>query len=585
MTDLSRRRLLTLSGGVAAGSLLPPSVHAALAEPARPGGLNAIEHVVILMQENRSFDNYFGTLRGVRGFSDPAALKGIFEQSGVMPFSARAAAERANRPGSDIQYLGSLDHSWEGGQAAWANGWNNGWVPAKSKSTMAYYDREDIPFQYELADTFTLCDAYHSSVFGPTNPNRLYMWSGNVGYEPGTQDRVVGNDAYDEDNHPGYTWTTYAERLESHGVSWKTYQEWDNYQDNALEFFVRFKEIARKALKPLGLRSMDRFYANLFKASPADRETMLQQLAAGVQTLDKAERSLYDRALARVRPGELAKAFRADIEAGKLPKVSYLVPSAADSEHPSASSPAASAKLTYDVLDAIASNPKVWAKTALILTFDEFDGYFDHVPPPIPPAARTEEFHDGKPIGFGFRVPTTVVSPWSVGGYVCSETFDHTSVIQFLERWTGVHEPNISPWRRTVAGDLTSAFDFRHGGRKPQLETPGPVPAPVPRWTPAPPAEQSIPKQEPGTRPARPLPYRPEAWAKREGKTLVLTLRNFGTQSAHFAIYPYNKEFAAPKHVDVLGLQIVRIPLPGKDYHVEVHGPAGFKRTFSSRVG
>jgi phospholipase C len=89
MTELSRRRLLTLSGGVAAASLLPPSVHAALAAPAPPGGLDAIKHVVVLMQENRSFDNYFGTLRGVRGFGDQSALKGVFQQSGVWPFSAR----------------------------------------------------------------------------------------------------------------------------------------------------------------------------------------------------------------------------------------------------------------------------------------------------------------------------------------------------------------------------------------------------------------------------------------------------------------------------------------------------------------
>jgi phospholipase C len=581
MTDLSRRRLLTVSAASAAASLLPPSVHAALAEPAPPGGLDAIEHVVILMQENRSFDNYFGTARGVRGFADPAALRGIFEQSGVMPFSAREAAERGGRPGSDIQYLGSLDHSWEGGQAAWAAGWNNGWVPAKTKSTMAYYDRADLPFQYELAETFTLCDAYHCSVFGPTNPNRLYMWSGNVGYEPGTKRRVVGNDAYDEDNHPGYSWTTYAERLETRGVSWKTYQEWDNYQDNAVEFFARFKEIARKALVPAGgLKSMDRFYANLFRATPDVQEQMLAQLASGVATLNKADRSLYERGLARVRPGQLAASFRADVRAGKLPGVSYLVPSAADSEHPSASSPAASAKLTYDVLDALASNPAVWAKTVLILTFDEFDGYFDHVPPPVAPVSQQDEYFDGKPIGFGFRVPTTIVSPWSVGGYVCSETFDHTSVIRFLERWTGVREPNISPWRRTVAGDLTSAFDFRHPGRKPALDTPGPVPAPVPRWTPAPPAEQSIPRQEHGSRPARPLPYRPDAWAKVEGRTLVLTLRNLATRSAHFAVYPYGGEFDAPRHYDVLGLQIVRIPLPGRKYEIEVHGPAGFKRVF-----
>jgi phospholipase C len=253
-----------------------------------------------------------------------------------------------------------------------------------------------------------------------------------------------------------------------------------------------------------------------------------------------------------------------------------------DSEHPSASSPAASAKIMYDVLDAIASHPDVWAKTVLIITFDEFDGYFDHVPPPVPPPSRTEDFFDGKPIGLGFRVPTTVVSPWSVGGFVSSETFDHTSVIQFLERWTGVREPNISDWRRTVTGDLTSTFDFRHGAHRPSVDKPGPVPAPVPRWKAQPPANGALPQQQPGTRPARPLPYRPEAWARVEGRTLVLTLRNFGTKSAHFTIYPYGGELPAPKHLDVLGLQIVRIPLSSKKYSIEVHGPAGFKREFTA---
>jgi phospholipase C len=252
-----------------------------------------------------------------------------------------------------------------------------------------------------------------------------------------------------------------------------------------------------------------------------------------------------------------------------------------DSEHPSASSPAAGAQLMYDVLDAIASHPEVWAHTALFVTFDEFDGYFDHVPPPVPPVERTEEFYQGKPIGLGFRVPTTVVSPWSVGGYVSSETFDHTSVIQFLERWTGVREPNISDWRRTVAGDLTSTFDFRRASRQAEVSAPGPVPAPVSRWRPSPPADQSLPKQEPGSRPARALPCRPEAWAKVEGRTLVLTLRNFGTRSAHFTVYPYGGELAAPRHVDVLGLQILRIPLAGTTYSLEVHGPAGFRRTFT----
>ncbi|MFD1051806.1 alkaline phosphatase family protein, partial [Kibdelosporangium lantanae] len=198
-----------------------------------------------------------------------------------------------------IQYLGSLDHSWEGGQRAWANGWVDQWVPAKTSATMAYYDRRDIPFQYELAETFTLCDAYHCSVFGPTNPNRMYLWSGKIGYEPGTTRRAVGNDAYDEDTHPGYDWTTYAERLEAHGVSWKTYQEWDNYQDNGVEFFKPFKAVMRKALKPAGgLLSLTTFYAKLAEATPDVRRQMLADLDKGVKTLTPRERSLYERGLA-----------------------------------------------------------------------------------------------------------------------------------------------------------------------------------------------------------------------------------------------------------------------------------------------
>lgn len=598
MTDLTRRRLLTLSaataGGVVAGSLLPPSLHQALATPARPGGLAAIEHVVILMQENRSFDNYFGTLRGVRGFGDPAALElpsgaPIFTQpsgaGAVLPFSARVAAEQANRPGSDIQYLGSRPHGWTDGQQAWAGGWNNGWVAAKSASTMAYYDRADIPLQYELAETFTLCDAYHCSLFGPTNPNRLYLWSGTVGYEPGTRRRVVGNDAYDEDNHPGYDWTSYPERLQRAGISWQTYQEWDNYQDNGVEFFASFKAIARAALAVAGgFRSLDSFYAALFRADPPTRQDMLAKLERGVAALPPAQRSLYQRGLRRVAPGQLAASFRANVEAGRLPRVSYLVPSAADSEHPSASSPAASAGLIYDVLDAIASSPEVWSRTVLLITFDEFDGYFDHVPPPVPPVDRTEEFSDGKPLGLGFRVPTTVVSPWSVGGFVCSETFDHTSVVRFLERWTGVAEPNISPWRRAVAGDLTTAFDFAGGAPNPAVTQPDPPPAPVARWTPEPPATGTMPEQEPGTRPARPLPYRPEASATMDGRTLVITLRDKGRRGSHFAIYPYEGELKAPKHLVVCGTHVERIRLRRGSYRVVVHGPAGFRRELAGRI-
>jgi phospholipase C len=122
--------------------------------------------------------------------------------------------------------------------------------------------------------------------------------------------------------------------------------------------------------------------------------------------------------------------------------------------------PAAGADFVASKIEAIAANPKVWAKTVFILTYDENDGLFDHVPPPSPLAGTTDEFVGGLPIGAGFRVPTIIVSPWTAGGWVCTERFDHTSTLRFLERFTGVAEPNISDWRRRTFGDFTSAFRF-----------------------------------------------------------------------------------------------------------------------------
>lgn len=123
--------------------------------------------------------------------------------------------------------------------------------------------------------------------------------------------------------------------------------------------------------------------------------------------------------------------------------------------------PADGAAFVANKIDAIAANPDVWAKTVFILNYDENDGLFDHVPPPVPPPGTPHEFVDGLPVGCGFRVPCIIVSPWTAGGWVCSETFDHTSVLRFLEASTGVRETNITDWRRRTFGDLMSAFRFR----------------------------------------------------------------------------------------------------------------------------
>ncbi|MBN6040851.1 phosphocholine-specific phospholipase C [Amycolatopsis sp. 195334CR] len=600
MPELSRRRVLATTGAAVAGSLLPPSLHAAMAAPMRRGrGLADVEHVIVLMQENRSFDHYYGTLRGVRGFGDahPLPLPGggdVFNQPNpaggvVLPFSLREGAARAGRDPDDIQYLGDLDHSWGGSGKAWAKGWNNAWIAAKGPATMTYYDRADIALQYELADTFTICDAYHCSIFGSTNPNRNFLMTGTTGFEPNGS-RAVTNAAYSYD-HPGYSWTTYPERLQAAGVSWRIYQEWDNFTDNAVEYFVPFKKIGHKILAgvPGGYRTTEEFYFALFDKSPEERKALLAKFDEGVAGLTAAERELFDRALFRGEPESLAGRLRADIAAGTLPKVSWLVPSAADSEHPGASTPVGSANLIYDVLDAIAADQETWSKTVLLLNFDENDGYFDHVPPPVPPATAPDDADHagGQPLGFGPRVPMTVVSPWTIGGYVDSTVYDHTSVIRLLEKWTGVAEPNISAWRRTVAGDLTGAFDFDRAGQPPSVAKPGPVPEPISRWHPTPPAEQALPTPEPGRRRARALPYQASvSGGLTPGGELAISLHNGGAAAAHFAIYAYTGELVEPAHRDVTGTLTETLPNKGDEYRVLVQGPnRGWWELRGSRSG
>ncbi|NMM91763.1 phospholipase C, phosphocholine-specific, partial [Rhodococcus sp. SRB_17] len=491
------------AAAVAATSMLPPSLQRAMASPVPPGGLDSIEHVVLVMQENRSFDHYYGMLRGVRGFGDlnSLTLRGggsALEQPGpngpVLPFPIRDSAAAQQM---DTQNVTGLDHSWEGGHNALADGWHDGWIEAKTASTMAYYDRQDMPFHYELADAFTICDAYHCSVPTSTSPNRNYWVSGYTGFEPaglnplGSMDslgsagssepggpggRAVTNAAYNP-WHAGYDWSTVPERLQAAGISWKTYQEWDNFQDNNLEYFTTFKKVGAQLLSmiPFQVQTLAGLYLALPELPAAAQDAAVRAVERAADGLSPADRQLYDRALFRSRPGTLAAEFRKDVESGTLPQVSYLVPSEVDSEHPSGSSPAASATLLYQVLDAIASDPALWAKTAVIVNFDENDGFFDHVPPPRPPLSVGSEWVGGQPLGLGPRVPMTIISPWTVGGFVCSQVFDHTSVNQFLEKRFGITQPEIDPWRRTVSGDLTSAFDFANPRSRPNVTRPQPT--------------------------------------------------------------------------------------------------------------
>ncbi|MEU9763540.1 phosphocholine-specific phospholipase C [Streptomyces sp. NPDC047987] len=580
MTEINRRRFLHIAGATTGFAALSGSIDRAAAIPAarRTGTVQDIEHIVVLMQENRSFDHYFGSMKGVRGFGDPRPVtlpsgKPVWHQASggkeTLPY----------HPDADdlgMQFIAGLDHDWAGGHNAFNNGKYDNWIPAKGVGTMAYLTRDDIPFHYALADKFTICDDYHCSFIGATDPNRYYMLSGHVGNDGTGGGPVLGN------QEAGYGWTTYAERLEKAGISWKVYQDigdgldaaggWGwindayrgNYGDNSLLYFNNYRN-----------------------AKPGD--------------------PLYEKA----RTGTNAKAgdgyfdiLKADVKAARLPQISWIAAPEAFSEHPNWPANYGAWYISH-VLDALTSNPEVWSRTALFITYDENDGYFDHVVPPYPPASAAQglstvdtalDHYRGSigyaagPYGLGQRVPMIVVSPWSTGGYVCSETFDHTSILRFMEARFGVQETNISPWRRAICGDLTSAFDFSlEITDLPDLpDTAGYAPPDRDRhnsYVPRPPSQGTLPRQEAGARPSRPLAYAPYVDGAADLTTgkYKLTFSAGGQAGAAFQVRsqkrtdgPWTYTAAAGKPVSDSWNSVYS----GGSYDLTVHGPNSFLRTF-----
>ena len=578
MPVLDRRTFLA-SAALAAGlGVLPPAIARALDIPAkrRTGTIADVEHVVILTQENRSFDHYFGTMRGVRGFSDRfAAPNGtggtVFVQPDEHDPKKQIAPFRFDTT-ADFHAMraSGTPHTWSDAHAAWDHGRMANWPAAKHNHAMGHFTREDIPFQYALAEAFTICDAYHCAIHAGTDPNRLFLWTATVDAAGQHNGPVIYN-AYDkidsdEHGHGGYTWVTYPERLSAAGVTWQVYQNAsDNFDDNPLVGFKLYR-VADKA-----------------DGGP------LQELAA---------RSL------RTRDLDLLKA---DVLADTLPQVSWVVAPADYSEHPGPSSPAEGADYTARVLDALTANPEVWSRTVLLINFDENDGYFDHVPPPAPPSTLAGQTlgdsqvdtsgeyiadKDGvlKPSGLGPRVPLYVVSPWSKGGFVNSQVFDHTSVIRFLETRFGVYEPNITPWRRSVCGDLTSCFDFANpdGGAFHDLPATAEAAAKAKGYllttTPDAPDVLIMPEQEKGQRPARPLPYVIEANIVHGGRPFfdIELVNNSPDVAVVFQVY--DLQHWPRRHAVAAGnrMKVAVVPQDGVQL-AHIIGPNGFARVIGAK--
>ncbi|GAA5130561.1 phospholipase C, phosphocholine-specific [Luteolibacter yonseiensis] len=727
---LSRREFLQkaamLSGGLGALAATPPSILKALGiEPRKGSTFMDAEHVVILMQENRSFDHAFGTLRGVRGFEDPRAI----DQPGGNPVWLQTdgrgdvyAPFNLDIHGSKATWMGDLPHDRDSQVAAGNGGKHDQWLKVKQSGreayaalplTLGYYDRSDIPFYHAFADAFTVCDQHFSSVQTCTTPNRLFLWTG-TNRDPRNPEAEPCLDNDQADHRTNVDWTTFPERLEDCGVSWKIYQNeidlptgleddeasWlSNFGDNTMEYFsqyhVRFspahvahveKQIAALSRQLAGpvdpavepgeaekrrekqLAALARLQEELAACSPEAfrqlpvREQNLHKKAFTTNTGDPLQRKL---ATLRYREGETEREvhvpagdvlhqFRKDVDGGRLPTVSWLVAPENFSDHPSA--PWYGAWYVSEVLEILTRDPEVWKKTIFILTYDENDGYYDHVPPFIPPhtdhpasGAASKgidtalEFDgQGHAMGLGYRVPMVIASPWSRGGNVCSEVFDHTSVLRFLEVFLAgkktsgrVVEPNISNWRRTVCGDLTSAFgpltDATEGD--PEAVARDTFVEGIHRagFSGSPDSHRSLtaeeisrirgnartspllPLQEPGTRPSRALPYELHAEGRldRVAGTFAIALEaaagTFGRKNAGapFQVYApgaYRSDQAIgdsdargpDEHArrwsyavatgDRVGYAWPLEAFEGGLYHLRTYGPNGFHREYRGNL-
>ncbi|MGV3478833.1 MAG: phosphocholine-specific phospholipase C [Sphingobium sp.] len=592
----SRRNFLKAAGVAGSLAAIPASIGRALAIPARrtTGTIKDVRHIVILMQENRSFDHYFGTMKGVRGFGDrhPIPLPGgkpVWAQHNgareLPPF--HLDTERTNAlkvPGTP--------HSFADAQAAWDQGRFGRWPKFKTDYSMGYYRREDIPFQFALAEAFTICDAYHCSITTGTDPNRIVFWSGSA-FDPAMRARGINcRDTHSEPNNlrcwikgalpePGYTyagnaleWPTIPEVLEAAGNDWRIYQDPNDNWTGAMHGGLAFR----------GFREA------------------------------KPDSALYRRGMSEFSLERLAQ----DVRDGALPAVSWVLPPKQWSEHPSASTPIEGAAFTARVLDALTANPDVWSGTVFFQTFDENDGLFDHLPPAAPPSYNPDgslaggatlslpghyfDDHEDKytsrddvgtgttrPWGLGPRVPMYVVSPWSKGGWVSSEVFDHTSVGRFLEKRFDITIPAISPWHRAVCGDLTSCFDFA-----------GPEDAAFPalpdvskateildghlqRPKLLPPRAPQALFQEAGVRRSRALPYalHVDAGIGGAGDALSLSFVNEGSVGAVFHVYDRNNLDRIPRRYTVeAGKSLADrwMGSAGGECDLWVLGPNGFLR-------
>ena len=362
MPAISRRRFLAAAAGLAGGLAFPGVRFGRAAE-------TPIEHVVLVMQENRSFDHYFGLFPGADGFPRCAAVQPAGSMSLLDP-----------------------PHDTESARGEYHGGRNDGFDLIGGRKTLVYYTGEDLPYYWALAHRFTLCDRYFCSVLGPTFPNRLYSIAASAGgylNNPAVIDPAI------------LPRPNLVDRLDEARVDWGCY------------------------------------FANL----PAGFQPSPSAPAPGFCPV-----TYYPERRAERRAVQTYADFLRDAARGSLPSVSWVVTQEPLSEHP-ADSIDWGERWVALTINSIAAGP-AWAKTAVVLNYDENGGFYDHAPPP--------QVDDR---GLGFRVPCIIASPWARPGHVSSHLYDHTSVLAFVRRVFGLRPINA---REAAAVPLEDAFDFGH---------------------------------------------------------------------------------------------------------------------------
>lgn len=293
--------------------------------------VDVIEHVIIFMQENRPFDHYFGKLKGVRGFNDRttvplrSGLNAFYQpidqnnlNEYMLPF--RADSNKTNAmcmPAPEMYYPTDI--------AMWNSGRMDSWNTARYAGMgMSYFTRDDLPYYYALYDNFVCGDQYYQSTFTSTTPNRMMLFSGSNGLSVG-EDAILDN----TEPRPGYNWTTMGEILEASNISWRVYQQLDNFDDNGFAWFSNFQ-----------------------KSRPGD--------------------VLFDKGMSRQR--NAIEAFQNDLINNTLPQVSWIIAPTRKSEH-ATNHPSAGEDYTARILNTLSSFPEIYKKSVFILNYDEGNIY------------------------------------------------------------------------------------------------------------------------------------------------------------------------------------------------------------------